>query len=302
MVTHSVYPRCAGARIRGCPASPAPRGSTAGPSACCRPAAPRRHRGHRPRRPGPGRRRLAGRRRGRGGRQRQPVASPAATRTSGPRCWSTPASRCSTTSARASSSGVKDGDTVRLDGDTVYARRRALVANGRLQDAETVARSRWPTPGRACRPSWRRSPPTRWSTSAGARPAARRRRRARDPDRDRAAGTCWSSSAATTTSADLDVLRPYIREFKPVLIGVDGGADALVEAGYTPDIDRRRHGLGLRRRAALRRRGGRARLPGRAGARPGPGARTRRRTRSPSRPPAPARTSRCCSPTSRAPR
>jgi uncharacterized membrane-anchored protein len=36
--------------------------------------------------------------------------------------------------------------------------------------------------------------------------------------------------------ADLDVLRPYIREFKPVLIGVDGGADALIEAGYTPDL------------------------------------------------------------------
>jgi uncharacterized membrane-anchored protein len=35
---------------------------------------------------------------------------------------------------------------------------------------------------------------------------------------------------------DLDVLRPYIREFKPVLIGVDGGADALVESGYTPDM------------------------------------------------------------------
>ena len=36
--------------------------------------------------------------------------------------------------------------------------------------------------------------------------------------------------------ADLDVLRPYIREFKPVLIGVDGGADALVENGYSPDL------------------------------------------------------------------
>src|SRR2546430_3003471 len=36
--------------------------------------------------------------------------------------------------------------------------------------------------------------------------------------------------------ADLDVLRPYIREFKPVLIGVDGGADALVEGGYSPDV------------------------------------------------------------------
>jgi uncharacterized membrane-anchored protein len=36
--------------------------------------------------------------------------------------------------------------------------------------------------------------------------------------------------------ADLDVLRPYIREFRPVLIGVDGGADALLEAGYRPDL------------------------------------------------------------------
>jgi uncharacterized membrane-anchored protein len=36
--------------------------------------------------------------------------------------------------------------------------------------------------------------------------------------------------------ADLDVLASYIREFRPVLIGVDGGADALVEAGYTPDM------------------------------------------------------------------
>ncbi|TWG21470.1 putative membrane-anchored protein [Actinoplanes teichomyceticus] len=35
---------------------------------------------------------------------------------------------------------------------------------------------------------------------------------------------------------DLDVLRPYIREYKPVLIGVDGGADALVENGHTPDL------------------------------------------------------------------
>ncbi|MFG1927451.1 putative cytokinetic ring protein SteA [Cryptosporangium sp. NPDC048952] len=35
---------------------------------------------------------------------------------------------------------------------------------------------------------------------------------------------------------DLDVLGSYIREFRPVLIGVDGGADALVEAGYTPDL------------------------------------------------------------------
>nr|WP_233162403.1 putative cytokinetic ring protein SteA [Glycomyces salinus] len=35
---------------------------------------------------------------------------------------------------------------------------------------------------------------------------------------------------------DIDVLRPYIREFKPILVGVDGGADALLEAGHTPDM------------------------------------------------------------------
>src|SRR6478609_7646357 len=35
---------------------------------------------------------------------------------------------------------------------------------------------------------------------------------------------------------DLRIVRPYIRDFKPVLIGVDGGADALREAGYKPDV------------------------------------------------------------------
>ncbi|GAA1303748.1 thiamin pyrophosphokinase [Planotetraspora silvatica] len=35
---------------------------------------------------------------------------------------------------------------------------------------------------------------------------------------------------------DIATLRPYIREYRPVLIGVDGGSDALIEAGYTPHI------------------------------------------------------------------
>jgi uncharacterized membrane-anchored protein len=35
---------------------------------------------------------------------------------------------------------------------------------------------------------------------------------------------------------DLHALRPYIRDYRPVLIGVDGGADALREAGYQPDM------------------------------------------------------------------
>ena len=35
---------------------------------------------------------------------------------------------------------------------------------------------------------------------------------------------------------DLRMVKPYIRAFKPVLIGVDGGADALLEAGHKPDV------------------------------------------------------------------
>jgi len=35
---------------------------------------------------------------------------------------------------------------------------------------------------------------------------------------------------------DLQALRAYIREFKPVIIAVDGGANALIEAGYWPNI------------------------------------------------------------------
>src|SRR5213596_43724 len=35
---------------------------------------------------------------------------------------------------------------------------------------------------------------------------------------------------------DLRMVKPYVRDFKPVLIAVDGGADALLDAGYTPDV------------------------------------------------------------------
>jgi uncharacterized membrane-anchored protein len=35
---------------------------------------------------------------------------------------------------------------------------------------------------------------------------------------------------------DLLTLRTYIREFRPVMVGVDGGADALLDAGYRPHL------------------------------------------------------------------
>jgi uncharacterized membrane-anchored protein len=35
---------------------------------------------------------------------------------------------------------------------------------------------------------------------------------------------------------DLRIVKPYVRDFRPVLVGVDGGADALIQAGYKPDV------------------------------------------------------------------
>jgi uncharacterized membrane-anchored protein len=35
---------------------------------------------------------------------------------------------------------------------------------------------------------------------------------------------------------DLRIVRPYVRDFKPVLVAVDGGAEALIEEGWKPDV------------------------------------------------------------------
>src|SRR5438132_5450149 len=35
---------------------------------------------------------------------------------------------------------------------------------------------------------------------------------------------------------DLGIVRPYVRDFKPVIVGVDGGADALLQAGVKPNV------------------------------------------------------------------
>ncbi len=40
----------------------------------------------------------------------------------------------------------------------------------------------------------------------------------------------------SSTEADLGELMPYIREMRPVLIGVDGGANALLKRGLVPDV------------------------------------------------------------------
>ncbi|MDT4987522.1 MAG: hypothetical protein QOI74_1616, partial [Micromonosporaceae bacterium] len=129
---------------------------------------------------------------------------------------------------------LHEGEFARVDGDTVLCDGEP-VAQGRRQDAETVAKA---------------MADAREGLSvqleAFAANTMEYLRQERDllldgvgvPDVDtRIAGRhCLIVVRGYDYRADLEVLRPYIREFKPVLIGVDGGADALVEAGYTPDM------------------------------------------------------------------
>ncbi|MFC0100045.1 putative cytokinetic ring protein SteA [Micromonospora marina] len=129
---------------------------------------------------------------------------------------------------------VREGDRVRIEGNTVLVGDEP-VAHGSLQDAETVAKS---------------MADAREGLSVQLEAFAANTMDYLRQERDLLLDGVGVPEIQTQIQgrhclivvrgydykADLDVLRPYIREFKPVLIGVDGGADALVEAGYTPDM------------------------------------------------------------------
>jgi uncharacterized membrane-anchored protein len=130
---------------------------------------------------------------------------------------------------------VREGQQVRLDGETLYLG-EAIVAKGTLQTAASVAEQ-----------------------MATAREGLSEQLKAfaantmeyitRDSElllinglRIPALRTRLDGRHALVVARgyhyleDLQVLRAYIREFKPVVIGVDGGANALIEAGYKPDL------------------------------------------------------------------
>jgi len=129
---------------------------------------------------------------------------------------------------------VAEGDTISIDGDTIIVDGEAVAAGVR-QDADTVAAA---------------MADAREGLSVQLEAFAANTMDYLKLERDLLLDGVGVPDVATEISgrhvlivvrgydykADLDVLRPYIREFKPVLIGVDGGADALVESGYTPDM------------------------------------------------------------------
>lgn len=129
---------------------------------------------------------------------------------------------------------VREGDRLRIDGDRVY-RGDSLVAVGIRQDRESIANE---------------------MEEAAASLADRMDGFARntleymEAERDLLFGGAGLPSLSHRLEGkpvlvvvrgyghreDLAALREYIRDVRPVLVGVDGGADALASAGYRPDI------------------------------------------------------------------
>jgi uncharacterized membrane-anchored protein len=129
---------------------------------------------------------------------------------------------------------LKDGAKVRLDGATLYAGEQ-VVAEGRAQTRETVSVQLLEAKAglsaqleafAANTVEYMKQERTLLLDGVGV-PEIRTRLRGRH---------AVLVARGYDYKADLAGLRHYIREFKPVLVGVDGGADALVEAGYQPDL------------------------------------------------------------------
>src|SRR4051812_11300970 len=129
---------------------------------------------------------------------------------------------------------VKEGTKIRIDGDTVYAGEHVIVS-GTPQDIETVeALMHEAKAGLAAQLEAFAVNTGDFMTRERALlldgvgiPEVRTRFEGRH---------VLIVVRGHDHERDLKKLRHYVREYKPVLVGVDGGADALLEAGLTPHL------------------------------------------------------------------
>jgi uncharacterized membrane-anchored protein len=129
---------------------------------------------------------------------------------------------------------VREGGPIRLDGDRIYVDEELVgvgirQSEGALLEAMDQARSRLAA-----------------NFDAFARNTLEYLQRERDLlfggegmpdlDRDLSHRHVLVVVRGTNYREDLAALRAYVRDVKPVLVGVDGGADALLEQGYSPQV------------------------------------------------------------------
>jgi uncharacterized membrane-anchored protein len=129
---------------------------------------------------------------------------------------------------------VRDGRSVRLDGDTLYIG-ETVVAKGTVQTSDSVTSAMINAKAEL-------AAQIRAFMANTVEYISRDFEELIDGIRVPALRTKLEGRHALVISRgyrhreDLQALRAYIREFKPVLVAVDGGADALLEAGYKPNL------------------------------------------------------------------
>ena len=131
-------------------------------------------------------------------------------------------------------SEIKEGTRLRLDGDLLYAGERQ-VARGSRQDAESVAAAMLDAKAGL-------SAQLEAFGASTQQYMQRERELLLDgvglPQLKTSFGRRHVLLVAKgyDFKSDLKALKHYIREFRPVLVGVDAGADVLRAAGYQPDL------------------------------------------------------------------
>jgi uncharacterized membrane-anchored protein len=129
---------------------------------------------------------------------------------------------------------VTEGQIVRLEGDTLYVGEQ-VVAKGRQQDADTVAAAMAEAKTKVSAEieafatntlEYIKHEYPLLIDGIGV-PALRTKLDGRD---------VLVALRGYHHREDIAALRSYIRDRKPAMVGVDGGADALIEAGYRPDL------------------------------------------------------------------
>jgi uncharacterized membrane-anchored protein len=130
---------------------------------------------------------------------------------------------------------LKEGAHVRLEGNQLLAEDGAVLAEGTRHDADTVA---------AAMTEARAGLSTQLEAFAANTMEYMKRERALLLDGVGVPDVTTRIEGRHVLivvrgydyKEDLHALRSYIRDYRPVLIGVDGGGDALIEAGYQPDM------------------------------------------------------------------
>jgi uncharacterized membrane-anchored protein len=129
---------------------------------------------------------------------------------------------------------LSDGELVRLDGGTIW-RNGTLLAEGTVLDAASLEQALDEQQGRVTQAleAFAENTLLHLKEEAGTLSEGIELPALRTRFRDRHALVV---ARGPGYKSDLRMVRPYIREFRPVLVAVDGGADALREVGLEPHV------------------------------------------------------------------